>query len=80
MLVFPVKSLRSFFSDRKPCTFGKSPGVGICLATRAGSTKSRADRAGKCPAVARGGGGGGEKGSWAQLELTDALSLRLPYL
>ena len=27
------------------------------------------DKAGKCPAVARGGGGGG----WAQVELTDAL-------
>ena len=57
--------------------FGKSPRVGICPATRAGSTKSGADRAGKRPAVARGGGG---SGSWAQLELNDALGLCLPYL
>ena len=31
------------------------------------------DKAGKCPAVARGGGGG-----WAQVELTDALSSLSP--
>ena len=30
------------------------------------------DKAGKYPAVARGGGGGGGGGRWAQLELTDA--------
>ena len=34
------------------------------------------DSAGKCPTIARGGGGGG----WAQLELTDALPIKYMYV
>ena len=48
-----------------------SPGVGKCPAPRQCKISKcvipGTDKAGKCPAVARGGGGG-----WAQVELTDA--------
>ena len=62
------------YSDRKPRECQKlevGPGVGKCPAP--GQRKickchtPGTDKAGKCPEVTRGGG------SWAQLELTDAL-------
>ena len=60
------------------------PGVGKCPAP--GQYKickypiPGTDKAGKCPAVARGGkggggGGGGGGGDWARVELTDVLVL-----
>ena len=67
LLSLPVKSSVYFFSDSKPRACQKlrnGPGqLKICKCPTLGT-----DKAGKCPAVARGGGG-----CWAQLELTDAL-------
>ena len=69
-------SENTLYSGRKPCAcqeLGNSPGVGKCPGQSKickGLTPGT-DKAGKCPAVGRGGGGGG---GWVLLELTDALS------
>ena len=47
------------------------PGAGQCKICKCPTPGT--DKAGKCPAVARGGGG-----CWAQVELTDALPLCRP--
>ena len=52
---------------------GKCPVPGQCKICKC--LTPRTDKAGKCPSVARGGGGG-----WAQVELTDTLpSLEFPF-
>ena len=73
LLSLPVKSSVYFFSDSKPRACQKlrnGPGqLKICKCPTLGT-----DKAGKCPAVARGEGGGW--GRWAQVELTDAYVLQ----
>ena len=73
---FPVKPSVQSYSDRKPCAcqnLGNGPGVGECPAP--GQCKIckcptlGTDKACKCSAVAR--------GAWAQVELTDALPLKV---
>ena len=69
------------YSDRKPRTCQKlenGPEVGKCPAPRqckiCKCPTPGTDMTGKCPAVAGGGLGGG---NLVQLELTDALGMRL---
>ena len=61
LLVFGNKTLHVCIPSRKPRACQK-PALNLPM------PNSGIDNAGKCPAVARGGGGG----EWAQLQLTDA--------